>query len=187
MTRPVPRYRLFETAHGVAAIAWHADGVISFRLPASSAETTERALLRHLPNAIPGEPPSEIAATITAARRYFDGEKMDFSDVSVDIGTQQPFFAQVYETVRRLGWGQTTTYGAVARELGAAPEAARAVGQAMASNPIPLIIPCHRVLAAGGKVGGFSAPGGSTSKLRMLAIEGLDLSPPEPAQHGFGF
>jgi len=187
VTRPVPRYRLFETAHGIAAIAWHADGIVSFRLPASSPETTERALLRHLPNAIPGEPPPEIAATITAAARYFDGEKMDFSGVSVDVGAQQPFFAQVYETVRRLGWGQTTTYGAVARELGAGPEAARAVGQAMASNPIPLIIPCHRVLAAGGKVGGFSAPGGSTSKLKMLAIEGVDLSPPEPAQHGFGF
>ena len=187
MTRPVPSYRLFETAHGVAAIAWHGDGVISFRLPAAVSETTERALLRQLPNATPGEPPPEIATTIIAARRYFDGEKMDFSGVSVDFGAQQPFFTQVYETVRRLGWGQTTTYGAVARELGAGPEAARAVGQAMASNPIPLIIPCHRVLAAGGKVGGFSAPGGSTSKLRMLAIEGLDLSPPEPAQHGFGF
>lgn len=187
MTRPVPRYRLFETAHGVAAIAWHAGGIVSFRLPASSGEATERALLRHLPDAIPDEPPQEVAATIAAARRYFDGERMDFSSVPLDMGAQQPFFEQVYETVRRLGWGQTTTYGAVARELGAGPEAARDVGQAMASNPIPLIIPCHRVLAAGGKVGGFSAPGGSTSKLKMLAMEGVDLSPPEPAQHGFGF
>ena len=187
MTRPVPRYRLFETAHGAAAIAWDADGVISFRLPASSSEATERALLRHLPNAIPGEPPPEVAETIAAARRYFDGEEMDFSNVPLNLGAQQPFFTRVYERVRQLGWGQTTTYGAVARELGAGPEAARAVGQAMASNPIPLIIPCHRVLAAGGKVGGFSAPGGSTSKLKMLAIEGVDMSPPEPAQKAFGF
>lgn len=187
MTRPVPRYRLFETAHGVAGIAWHAGGVVSFRLPASSGDATERALLRHLPNAIPDAPPPEVTATIAAAQRYFDGEQMDFSSVPLDLGAQQPFFAQVYKTVRRLGWGQTTTYGAVAKELGAGPEAARAVGQAMASNPIPLIIPCHRVLAAGGKVGGFSAPGGSTSKLKMLAMEGVDLSPPAPAQHGFGF
>jgi methylated-DNA-[protein]-cysteine S-methyltransferase len=185
--RPVPRYRLFETAHGVAAIAWHTGGVVSFRLPASSLDTTERAVLRRLPNAIADEPPPEVAATIAAARRYFDGEKIDFSGVAVDLGAQEPFFSQVYDMVRRLGWGQTTTYGAVARELGAGPEAARDVGQAMASNPIPLIIPCHRVLAAGGKVGGFSAPGGSTSKLKMLAIEGVDLSPPEPAQQGFGF
>jgi methylated-DNA-[protein]-cysteine S-methyltransferase len=183
----VPRYRLFETAHGVAAMAWHQGCIVSFRLPASSPEATERAMLRHLPNAIPDEPPPEVATTIAAALSYFDGEQVDFSGVAVDLGAQQPFFAQVYEAVRRLGWGQTTTYGAIARELGAAPEAARAVGQAMASNPIPLIIPCHRVLAAGGKVGGFSAPGGSTSKLKMLAIEGIDLSPPEPAQHGFGF
>ena len=187
MTRPVPSYRLFETAHGVAAIAWHTGGIVSFRLPASAPEATERAVLRQLPNAIADEPSPAIAATIAAARRYFDGEKVDFSGVAVDLGAQQPFFTQVYETVRRLGWGQTTTYGAVARELGAGPEAARDVGQAMASNPIPLIIPCHRVLAAGGKVGGFSAPGGSTSKLKMLAIEGIDLSPPEPAQQGFGF
>lgn len=187
MTRPVPRYRLFETAHGVAAIAWHTGGIVSFRLPASSPEATERAVLRRMPNAIADEPPPEVAATIAAARRYFDGEKMDFSGVAVDLGPQEPFFAQIYDVVRRLGWGQTTTYGTVARELGAGPEAARDVGQAMASNPIPLIIPCHRVLAAGGKVGGFSAPGGSTSKLKMLAIEGVDLSPPEPAQQGFGF
>lgn len=187
MTRPVPRYRLFETAHGVAAIAWHTGGIVSFRLPSSAREETGRAVLRQLPNAIADEPPPEIAATIAAARRYFDGEKVDFSGVGVDLGAQQPFFTQVYETVRRLGWGQTTTYGAVARELGAGPEAARAVGQAMASNPVPLIVPCHRVLAAGGMVGGFSAPGGSASKLKMLAIEGVDLSPPESAQQGFGF
>ena len=187
MTRPVPSYGLFETAHGIAAIAWRANGIVSFRLPASSPEATERAVLRQLPDAIAQEPPPDMAATIAVAQRYFDGEKVDFSGVPVDLGAQQPFFTRVYETVRRLGWGQTTTYGAIARELDAGPEAARAVGQAMASNPIPLIIPCHRVLAAGGKVGGFSAPGGSTSKLRMLAIEGVDLSPPEPAQQGFAF
>ncbi|MEO9132567.1 MAG: methylated-DNA--[protein]-cysteine S-methyltransferase [Sphingomonas sp.] len=180
-------YRLFETAHGIAAIAWRADGIVSFRLPAPSPNATELALLRQLPNAILDEPPPDVAATIAAAKRYFDGEKTDFSSVPLDLGAQNHFFAQVYETVRRLGWGQITTYGAVARELGAGPEAARDVGQAMASNPIPLIIPCHRVLAAGGKVGGFSAPGGSTSKLKMLAIEGVDLSPPETAQQGFGF
>ena len=183
----VADYQLFDTANGVAAIAWTDKGVVSFRLPASSAEASERSLLRHFPGAVRREPPPGIAETIAAAQRYFDGEKTDFSTVKVDLGEQAPFFAQVYESVRRLGWGQTTTYGAVAKELGAGPEAARAVGQAMASNPVPLIVPCHRVLAAGGKVGGFSAPGGSESKVRMLAIEGIDLSPPEPAQQGFAF
>jgi len=75
----------------------------------------------------------------------------------------------------------------LAKALGAGPEAARDVGQAMASNPVPLIIPCHRVLAAGGKVGGFSAPGGAHSKLKMLALEGNDLTPPPPAQQSLGF
>jgi O-6-methylguanine DNA methyltransferase len=83
---------------------------------------------------------------------------------------------------RHVGWGHTTTYGALAMELGAGPEAARDVGQAMARNPVALIIPCHRVLAAGGKVGGFSAPGGSAAKVRMLELEGVRVEPPRPAQ-----
>ena len=84
-------------------------------------------------------------------RRYFDGEPADLSGIRVDLGAQEPFFARIYAAVRQLGWGSTTTYGALARELGAGPEAARDVGQAMARNPVPLIVPCHRVLAAGGK------------------------------------
>jgi methylated-DNA-[protein]-cysteine S-methyltransferase len=183
----VADYQLFDTANGVAGIAWADAGVVGFRLPADSAERTERALLRRFPDAVRRAPPPEIAETIAAAQRYFEGAETDFSAVRVDLGEQAPFFAQIYDAVRRLGWGETTTYGAVAKELGAGPESARAVGQAMASNPVPLIVPCHRVLAAGGKVGGFSAPGGSESKMKMLAIEGVDLSPPEPAQQGFAF
>jgi methylated-DNA-[protein]-cysteine S-methyltransferase len=86
-----------------------------------------------------------------------------------------------------VGWGHTTTYGTLAKELGAGPEVARDIGQAMARNPVALIIPCHRVLAAGGKIGGFSAPGGTATKLRMLALEGVDLEPPPPAQRAFEF
>src|SRR6266403_1640528 len=91
------------------------------------------------------------------------------------------------KAARRVGWGHTTTYGTLAKELGAGPEAARDVGQVMAKNPVALLIPCHRVLAAGGKIGGFSAPGGSAAKIRMLALEGVDLEPPRPAQQSFGF
>jgi methylated-DNA-[protein]-cysteine S-methyltransferase len=93
--------------------------------------------------------------------------------------------------VRKLGRGETTTYGAVAKALGAGPEAARDVGQAMANNPVPLIVPCHRVLKAGGGVGGFSAPGGSIAKARMLALEGVAVEEPAAAtpspQASFGF
>jgi methylated-DNA-[protein]-cysteine S-methyltransferase len=187
MGQSVHHYQIFETAGGHAAIAWNAAGVSALRLPASSPEAAERALLHRLPDAVRTTPPEEVAATIVAAQRYFDGEETDFSDVPIDLGEQEPLFAQIYATVRQLGWGETTTYGAVAKALGAGPELARAVGRAMAMNPLPLIIPCHRVLAAGGKVGGFSAPGGTDSKMKMLAIEGIDLTPPAPAQQAFGF
>ena len=88
---------------------------------------------------------------------------------------------------RRIGWGRTTTYGALAKDIGAGPEVARDVGTAMAENPVPLIIPCHRVLAAGGKLGGFSAPGGAATKIRMLKLEGVRLAPPPPVQRSFAF
>lgn len=177
-------YQLFETAAGVAAIGWRSAGIASFRLPAPTALETERAVLRHLPDARPAEPPAAIAAVIDAAIRYFEGERVEFFDAPVTLGEPSSFFAQVYAHVRKLGWGETTTYGAVARALGAGPEHARAVGQAMATNPVPLIIPCHRVMAAGGAIGGFSAPGGSQSKVRMLELERVPLP---PVQQGFDF
>jgi len=184
-------YQLFETAAGVAAIGWNGRGVTALRLPAPDAREAERAILRRLPDAARTEPPAEVQAIIDAARRYFTGERVDFSAVPVDLGEQEPFFAQVYDHVRALGWGETTTYGAVARTLGAGPEYARDVGRAMANNPVPLIIPCHRVTAAGGRIGGFSAPGGSTSKARMLELEGVapapEPAPAPPAQQGFDF
>jgi methylated-DNA-[protein]-cysteine S-methyltransferase len=183
----VHHYQVFETASGHAAIAWNAAGISALRLPASSPAAAEHALLRRLPDAVRSEPPSDVSDVIAAAQHYFEGAETDFSDVPIDFGEQEPLFAQIYAAVRRLGWGQTTTYGAVAKELGAGPEVARDVGRAMAMNPLPLIIPCHRVLAAGGKVGGFSAPGGSDSKAKMLAIEGFDLTAPAPAQRGFEF
>jgi methylated-DNA-[protein]-cysteine S-methyltransferase len=187
----VNEYHLFETAHGHAALAWNARGVTGFRLPAPAAEETRRSLLRRLPDAIEAPPRGRVAAVVEAARRYFTGERIDFADVPLDLGAQDPLFARIYDLVRGLGCGETTTYGAVARALGEGPEVARDVGQAMARNPIPLIVPCHRVLAAGGRIGGFSAPGGSNAKARMLAMEGSAPQPDAPAkpsaQASFGF
>ena len=178
-------YQLFETATGVTAIGWNATGISCLRLPAPDARDSERAVVRYLPDAVRTEPPAEVRAVIEGAIHYFAGQRVDFSDVPIDLGPQEPFFARVYDVVRRLGWGETTTYGAIARMLGVGPEYARSVGQAMARNPVPLIVPCHRVTAAGGKIGGFSAPGGAMSKARMLALEGV--ASPEPAQQGFDF
>src|SRR5207253_10705786 len=104
----------------------------------------------------------------------------------LDLSGQDEFFRRIYAVTRKVGWGKTTTYGALAKELGAGPEAARDVGQAMARNPVPLIIPCHRVLAAGGKVGGFSAPGGAATKIRMLELEGVHVAPLQSAQQSLG-
>jgi len=183
-------YTTFETKSGFVGLAWNQQGVSGLRLPARSEEAAEAAILRRLPQARRALPSPAMARLIADIRRYFEGEKIDFSQVPVDLGSQEPFFSQVYTEVRKLGWGETTTYGAVARTLGAEPQAARTVGQAMASNPVPLIVPCHRVLAAGGKLGGFSAPGGSDSKARMLEIEGVALAQAQRAadnQIGFGF
>jgi methylated-DNA-[protein]-cysteine S-methyltransferase len=180
-------YAVFETAAGFCAIGWSETGIARFQLPDSSAAAAERNMLRRSPSARRETPPLQVAAVIAAARRYFAGEAIDFSDVPVDLDGQDEFFRRIYAATRAVGYGKTTTYGTLARELGAGPEVARDVGQAMAKNPVPLIIPCHRVLAAGGKVGGFSAPGGSDSKVKMLALEGVDLSPPPPAQQSLGF
>jgi methylated-DNA-[protein]-cysteine S-methyltransferase len=187
MGQAVQHYLIFETAGGFCGIAWNDVGITRFQLPTRSADATERMLLRRAPGAEPGAPTSEVAEAVAAATRYFAGEETDFSGFNLDLGDQDAFFKEIYAAARRVGWGRTTTYGALAKELGAGPEAARDVGQAMATNPVALIIPCHRVLAAGGKVGGFSAPGGSATKIRMLELEGVRIAPPQPAQRSFGF
>ena len=164
MDRSPQHHLVFETACGFCGIVWNEAGIARFELPAKSADATTRSLLRRVPGAEPGTPPSEVAEAIAAAKRYFAGEKIDFSGVRLDLEGQEDFRKRIYAALRRVGWGRTTTYGALAKELGAGPEAARDVGEAMARNPVPLIIPCHRVLAAGGKVGGFSAPGGRSAR-----------------------
>jgi methylated-DNA-[protein]-cysteine S-methyltransferase len=175
-------YLIFETASGFCAIAWNSIGITRLRLPERSPETAERNILRRLPDATTCAPTAAVAEAVAAVKRYFAGGRIDFSDIRLDLDGQEAFFQHIYAATRRVGWGHTTTYGALAKEVGAGPEAARDVGQAMAKNPVPLIIPCHRVLAAGGKVGGFSAPGGSATKIHMLALEGVHVGPPEPAQ-----
>ena len=176
------QFHVFETAAGFCAIAWNGGKITRFQLPTATAQATERAMRRRVPAAEPGTPPPPVASIVAAAQRYFAGETVDFTYVPLDLDGEDEFFRRVYEALRRVGWGRTTTYGTLAKELGAGPQGAQDVGQAMAQNPVPLIIPCHRVLAAGGKLGGFSAPGGSATKIRMLELEGVRVGPPEPAQ-----
>lgn len=187
MSEGAQHYHVFESAMGFCAIAWSDAGVARFQLPTKTAEAASRSMRRRAFGAEAGTPPEEVAAVVEAAKRYFAGEDMDFSQVRLDLAGQSAFFAQIYGALRRVGWGRTTTYGALAKEVGADREGARDVGEAMARNPAPLIVPCHRVLAAGGKIGGFSAPGGSKTKARMLELEGVRVGPLEEAQQSFSF
>jgi len=177
------QYHIFETALGFAGIAWRDAGIARFQLPSRTAEETERNLSRSLSNATKAEAlPAHIAEAVTAVTRYFAGEKTDFSHLELDLAGQDDLFREIYAAARRVGWGETTTYGGLAKSIGRSDwEAARDVGQAMAKNPVALIIPCHRVLAAGNKVGGFSAPGGAETKKKMLELEGVHLGPKQGA------
>lgn len=177
------QYHLFDTAIGTCGIAWSETGVLRFQLPDIETGATEKKLKTRVPQAqdarhAEGELPETIRDAIAQLRRYFAGEKADFSNIPVDLGHVDEFRHRVYEQLRKVGWGSTVTYGDLARRIGAGPEAARDVGQAMGSNPVPVIIPCHRVLAAGNKIGGFSAPGGTATKQRLLALEGVALGDP---------
>jgi O-6-methylguanine DNA methyltransferase len=182
-------YCLFETPLGSCGIAWSeagrsgaSPGVAFLQLPEATTRTTESRIARSSGAAQPGAPPLEIAEVIERIGRHFRGDVQDFGDVIVDLEGARPFARRVYEAARRISAGQTRTYGDLARALGR-PTAARAVGQALGRNPIALIIPCHRILAAGGRPGGFSAHGGQATKAWMLAIEGaaFGLSPAVPS------
>src|ERR1043166_4838802 len=162
-------YHIFETRLGTAAIAWNEAGVTRFNLPGPKETATSR-----LGGATPAEPPPHIATVIEQAQRYFAGERVDFDTIELALSAVDPFRRAIYDALRNVGFGETVTYGELARRVGAnEPQAAQDVGVAMARNPVPLIIPCHRVLAAGGKLGGFSAPGRTQAKERMLALEGV--------------
>jgi methylated-DNA-[protein]-cysteine S-methyltransferase len=162
-------YHVFETKLGFAAIAWNEAGVTRFNLPGPKESAANR-----FGGATPAEPPPHIAAVVDQAGRYFAGERMDFDAIGLDLSNVDPSRRAIYEALRRVRFGETVTYGELAKRVGAnEPQAAQDVGVAMARNPVPLIIPCHRVLAAGGKLGGFSAPGRTETKEKMLALEGV--------------
>ena len=134
MSEAAPHYHVFETAMGFCAIAWSDAGVARFQLPVKSAEAAERLMRRRAFGAEPATPPEEVAAVSRRRNGYFDGEETDFSHVRLDLAAEDAFFAQIYAALRRVGWGRTTTYGALAKEVGAGREAARDVGEAMARN-----------------------------------------------------
>jgi O-6-methylguanine DNA methyltransferase len=143
-------------------------------LPEASPEQTRARLLRLFPSASEVTPPCDVQRAIDAIVALLRGEPIDLSFVTLDMETLPAFHRRVYDVARTIPPGTTRSYGDIASRLGE-PHAARAVGQALGRNPFPIIVPCHRVLAANGRTGGFSAPGGTATKLRLLAIEGERL------------
>jgi len=179
---PQARYRLFETPLGLCGIAWTEHGVARLQLPEADRGATERRIRK---TASPGgSAPSDIEQVIADVHWYLSGRSTDFAAVALDLAKVGAFEQKVYAVVRSVRWGETTSYGEIAREIGV-PHAARAVGQALARNPIPIIIPCHRILAKGHRIGGFSAYGGRLTKERLLALEGVQLEEAPPLLPGF--
>src|SRR5262245_52634462 len=161
----------FETAIGTCGIAWSARGIVGMQLPEASAEKTRARLRRRFPEAVEQAPPANVRTAIEAIAALLRGEPRDLSSVPLDLDDAPEFNRRVYAIARTIPPGATLSYGEITAKLGEPREVARDVGQALGQNPIPIIVPCHRVLAANGKPGGFSASGGVTTKLRLLNIE----------------
>lgn len=174
---------IFDTALGEFGIGWTAAGLARVQLPGLDRAGLVARINRD--GARAGEPPRHMEALVNRIEDYADGAPVDFAGVQMDWSGISDFNRRAYALLLGTGWGQTTTYGALARQLGDVT-LSRAVGAAMGANPMPLIIPCHRVLASDGKSGGFSAPGGAGAKLRMLQLEGVSVGTPA-GQMTFGF
>jgi methylated-DNA-[protein]-cysteine S-methyltransferase len=168
------RYALFDTAFGICGIAWNGRGLTGVQLPEADASATEARLKRT--GAGKAAPSPMAGEAIEALRSYFAGEEIDFDAPNIDLPADvTPARRSIYKAARSLRWGETASYGELARRAGL-PGGARAVGQAMAQNPLPIVIPCHRVLASDGRLGGFSAYGGAVQKERLLILERVRLS-----------
>lgn len=160
----------FSTAYGPGGVYATAEGVVKVELP----DTGRNDATSHTEQES-GLEPSEITVhAVGMLQRYFLGEQVDFSDIPVVLDGLTPFRRKILTAIRKLQYGEITTYGQVARECGS-PSAARAVGGALASNPIPVIVPCHRIVASDGGLTGFSAPGGMRTKLELLKMEGIEF------------
>ena len=164
-------FAIFETPIGACGVTWSARGIVGLQLPEASAEATRARVVRHWPGAAETRPPPDVQRAIDRVRALLGGEPVDLGDIPLDLEAAPEFHRKVYELARTIPPGRTMTYGEIAKRLGV-PHESREVGQALGRNPIAIIVPCHRVLGADGKMGGFSAAGGVATKRRMLEIEG---------------
>lgn len=161
---------LFGTAIGRCGIAWGEGGIVAVSFPDPRPETTLRRLRRRAPGAQVTSPPPHARRAIDGITELLAGEASDLTGIALDLDSVEPFERSVYRAACGISPGETRTYGELASAIGM-PSEAREVGRALGRNPFPIIVPCHRVVAAGGGLGGFSAPGGTETKRRLLAIE----------------
>lgn len=170
-----PAFALFDTSLGTCATVWGASGLLGFALPERS-EHALRARLRSQYGQPDEQPPNECARqVIDGVRTLLEGRAADLSFVELDMSNVPAFHRRVYVAAREVPFGATITYGELAARLGS-PNAARAVGQALGRNPFAIVVPCHRIVGASGKLVGFTAHGGISTKQRLLTIEGVATS-----------
>jgi methylated-DNA-[protein]-cysteine S-methyltransferase len=161
---------VFDTAIGPCGLAWMGDVIVATALPEGDAAGTRQRLMRRVPEAVETAPPPAIAEARDRIVALLEGGRDDLGDITLDMAAVPDFNRKVYAIARAIPPGETRTYGEIARRVGGL-EQSRAVGMALGQNPFPIVVPCHRVLGANGKAGGFSADGGVETKLRMLSIE----------------
>jgi methylated-DNA-[protein]-cysteine S-methyltransferase len=161
---------LFDTAIGACALVWQGERIVAAQLPERDEAAARRRLAKRFPDGSEAEPAPFVQRAIADITALLAGEKRDLAHLPIDLSAAPTFNRRVYAVALAIPPGETLTYGEVAARIGE-PGAARAVGVALGQNPIPIIVPCHRVLAAGGKTGGFSADGGVETKLKILTIE----------------
>jgi methylated-DNA-[protein]-cysteine S-methyltransferase len=164
-------FAIFDTSIGRCGIAWGPRGINSVQLPMGSDDKTRARIRQRHGEIAEAPPPAGVQRAIDGIVELLAGKPNDLADVVLDLDGVPEFNRGVYDIARRIPPGKTLTYGDIAKKLGGV-ELSRDVGQALGRNPCPIVVPCHRVLAAGGKPGGFSANGGVVTKLKMLAIEG---------------
>jgi methylated-DNA-[protein]-cysteine S-methyltransferase len=164
-------FALFDTAIGRCGLAWGPQGIVAVQLPQPSEAQTRMRLQQRVGPLEEAAPPPAVAAAIAEMVALLQGQPRDLTAIELDLSGVPEFNRKVYAITRAIPPGATLGYGDIARRLGGVA-LSREVGQALGQNPCPIVVPCHRVLAAGGKPGGFSASGGTATKLKMLAIEG---------------
>lgn len=166
-------FTLFDTPIGTCGLVWSSRGIAGLQLPEASTEATRARIKRRWPGAVETKPPAGVQRVLDRVQALLAGGVISLEDIPLDLEAAPEFHRRVYEVARTIPPGQTMTYGEIARCLGV-PHESREVGQALGRNPVAIIVPCHRVLGADGKMGGFSAGGGVATKRRILEIERAD-------------